>query len=79
MKVLVKLFSVLREYVPEYDPLKGVETELPRGATVADLLGHMGIPISKAPVVACNGRILKPADVLLEGSILHIFQPVAGG
>lgn len=79
MKVLVKLFSVLRDYVPEYDPQKGIEAELPRGATVADLLGQMGIPTSKAPVVACNGHILKPADVLLEDSILHIFQPVAGG
>lgn len=79
MNVRVKLFSVLRDYVPGYDPQEGVEVELPRGATVADLLSNLGIPAAKAPVVSCNGRILKPADVLIEDSILHIFQPVAGG
>jgi sulfur carrier protein ThiS len=70
---------MLREYAPEYDPQKGVEVELSRGASVADLISQMGIPMSKAPVVTCNGHILKPADVLIEDSILHIFQPVAGG
>ena len=79
MKVLIKLFSVLRDYVPDYDILKGVEAELPEGSTVDDLLSHLGIPMSKVPVVTCNGRILKPSDIIHEDSILHIFQPVAGG
>jgi sulfur carrier protein ThiS len=79
MKVLIKLFSVLRDYVPDYDPEKGVETDLPEGSTVADMLSHLGIPMSKVPVVACNGRILQPADTIHKDSILHIFQPVAGG
>lgn len=79
MKVLVKLFSVLRDYVPDYDPQKGVETELPDGSTVADLLSHLGIPMSKVPVVTCNGRILGTADIINEDSVMHIFQPVAGG
>jgi sulfur carrier protein ThiS len=79
MKVLIKLFSVLRDYVPDYDPLKGVEAELPDGSTVSDMLRHLGIPMSKVPVVTCNGRVLKPADTINEESTLHIFQPVAGG
>ena len=79
MKVLVKLFSVLRDYVPDYNPQKGVEAELSDGSTVADLLSHLGIPMSKVPVVACNGHILQPADTIHEDSILHVFQPVAGG
>ena len=79
MKVLIKLFSVLRDYVPDYNPQKGVETELPDGSTVADLLSHLGIPMSKVPVVACNGRVLQAADTIHEDSTLQIFQPVAGG
>jgi sulfur carrier protein ThiS len=79
MKVLIKLFSVLRDYVPDYNPQKGVGTELPDGATVADLLSHLGIPMSKVPVVTCNGRVLQPADTIHEDSTLHIFQLVAGG
>ena len=79
MKVLVKLFSVLQDYVPDYDPQKGVDTELPDGATVADLISHLGIPMSKAPVVSCNGRVLQPAETIHEDSTLHIFQPLSGG
>lgn len=79
MRVLIKLFSVLRDYVPNYDPEKGMETEVPDGSTVTDLLGHLGIPKSKVPVVACNGRVLQPADTIDEDSTVHIFQPVAGG
>lgn len=79
MKVLVKLFSVLREFVPDYNPEKGVKTELPDGATVADLLNHLGIPMSKVPVVACDGRVLQTTDTIHDDSTIHIFQPVAGG
>jgi len=79
MKVLIKLFSVLRDYVPDYNPQKGVETELPEGSTVADLISHMGIPMSKVPVVACNGRVLQPDDTIHKDSTLHIFQLVTGG
>jgi sulfur carrier protein ThiS len=79
MKVLIKVFSVLRDYVPDYNPQKGVETELPDGSTVTDLLSHLGIPMSKVPVVTCNGRVLQPADIIHEDSTFHIFQPVAGG
>jgi sulfur carrier protein ThiS len=79
MKVQVKLFSILREYVPDYDTQTGVEVELAANATVAELLNHLGLPLSKSPVVSCNGRILQPAAIIPADSILQIFQPVAGG
>lgn len=79
MKALIKLFSILRNHVPDYNPEKGVEAHLPDAMTVADLLSYLGIPMSKVPVVACNGRVLQPADTIDEDSTLHIFQPVAGG
>ena len=52
---------------------------LPAGATVSELLSHLGIPMSKIPVVTYNGRILQAADIIQPDSTLHIFQPVAGG
>ena len=79
MKVLIKLFSVLSDYVPDYNSQEGVETELPDGSTVADLLSHLGIPMSKSPVVSCMGRVLQPADTIPEDSTLHVFQPLSGG
>ncbi len=79
MKVLIKLFSVLRDYVPDYNPQEGVVAELPDDSTVTDLLGHLGIPMSKMPVVTCDGRVLQAEDTIHENSTLHIFQLVTGG
>lgn len=79
MKVKVKLFSILREYVDGYDPELGVAIELAPKAVVADLIRHLNIPADKKPVVSCDGRILQVNDELSDGSLLHIFQPVAGG
>ena len=79
LRVQIKLFSVLRNYVSNYDPEKGVAADLPAGATVSDVLSHLGIPMSKVPVVICNGRILQAGDTIQPDSTLNIFQPVAGG
>jgi len=79
MKINVKLFSILRQCVDDYDPDRGVDIELSSQAVVADLIQHLNIPDNQKPVVTCNGRILKANDVLSDGSLLQIFQPVAGG
>lgn len=79
MKILVKLYSVFREYVPGYNPQNGMELELTSGATVADMLGHLKIPMSEAPVVTCKGRILNPGDIITKETTIEIFQTVAGG
>lgn len=79
MRVYVKLFSVLRQYFPGYDPEKGVDLDLPPGASADQMLASLDIPPDKAPVVACNGVILKATDSLSEGGQVQIFQPVGGG
>ena len=79
MNITVKLFSVLRQHVDGYDPEHGIDIHLPPAVRVEDVIRYLDIPSEQFPVVSCEGRILKPADVLTDGSILHIFQPVAGG
>ena len=79
MKINVKLFSILRQCVDGYDPDLGVDLELAPQAVVADLIRHLNIPEDQKPVVSCNGRILKADDELQDGSLVQIFQPVAGG
>ena len=79
MQITVKLFSVLRAAVPDYDPDKGLRIELDPQARVEDLIDHLKIPGERFPVVSCDGHILQKQDLLADGSVLHIFQPVAGG
>lgn len=79
MKVRIKLFSILREYVPDYNPHRGLEADLADGAKVSDLLIHLGIPVTEAPVVTCNGLVLQQGDTIQKESSIEIFQSVAGG
>lgn len=79
IKLNVKLFSILQEYAPDYDPDHGLDVDLAAGARVSELILHLNIPPDKAPVVSCEGRVLKADDLLKDGSVVHLFQPVAGG
>ncbi len=79
MQVNVRLFSILRQCVTDYDPDRGLDIQLDPQAVVADLIRRLKIPEDQKPVVTCNGRILKAEDKLSDGSQIQIFQPVAGG
>jgi sulfur carrier protein ThiS len=79
MKVRVRIFGTLSQYYPDYRSDKGMEIEVPDGATSADLLAHLDISITQMAVVFMDGRILKSDHKLRDGSSLSIFQAVFGG
>lgn len=79
MRLKVKLFSILREYAPDYNPDLGLDVELGSDAQVSDLILFLEIPPDKSPVVTCDGRVMKADDVLVDGCVVQLFQPVAGG
>ena len=79
MRVKVKLFGPLSQKFPGYDPVKGLEVEIPDGARVKDLLAHLGIPETKGGVAAVEGMILHPEDPVKDGSSVHLLQSVYGG
>lgn len=79
MKIRVRLFGTLGRDFPDYQPATGFEIEIPENATVGDLLAHLKIAESHKPVVAINGRIMKPNDCLQSGTAVQVFQSVFGG
>ena len=79
MKVRVKLYGTLSAGVPGYQHLRGIEIDLPGGATVDDLLARLDIARTKRAVVAIGGRIQKADNKIPDGSQIQIFQPVHGG
>ena len=79
MKVTVRFFGTLSQKFPGYDPVKGLEVEIPDGARVKDLLAHLRIPEAKGGVAAVEGMVLKPEDPLKEGAAVHLLQAVYGG
>jgi len=69
----------LRSSVPDYDPARGIEVEVPDGARVADLLAHLGPAGPKAAVVSVNHVIAGPDRVIEAGAEVTVMQAMYGG
>ncbi|MBL7205550.1 MAG: MoaD/ThiS family protein [Proteobacteria bacterium] len=79
MPVKVFLSSVLRQYIPGYDPLAGIEFTLDRKMTVSELCKLMNIPQDRVKIVMVNG-MSKPFDFVLRGDErVGLFPPLGGG
>jgi sulfur carrier protein ThiS len=79
MKISVRLFGTLPQYVSRYDHAKGVEIELPDNADVAELLARLAIPKPGVGMVSVDGRLVRADEKLAAGDSVHLFQPLFGG
>ena len=79
MKIRVRLFGTLGRDFPDYEHATGLEIEIPENAKVGELLAYLKITESHRPVVAMNGRIMRPDDILSSGADVAVFQSVFGG
>jgi sulfur carrier protein ThiS len=79
MKVQVKLYGTLSQGFPDYQPSKGIEIEMPDGATVKDLLALLEISASQGAIVIMDGRILKADDRMRRGVLVNVLQAIGGG
>lgn len=78
-RVIVKLHGTLRKKIESYDPAKGLEIEIQDGASIGELVTHLGIPESKIGFVTANGCIVKADKTVREGDVIKVFQPIFGG
>ncbi|MCS7178696.1 MAG: MoaD/ThiS family protein [Anaerolineae bacterium] len=79
IRVKVKLFATLRRYYPELGIGEGIEVELPEGATVGQLVNHLGLPADHVRVVFINGIARDESHLLSDGDEIGVFPPVGGG
>ncbi len=79
IRVKVKLFATLRRYSPELGVGEGMEVELPEGATVGQLVNHLGLPADHVRVVFINGIARDESYTLSDGDEVGMFPPVGGG
>jgi sulfur carrier protein ThiS len=78
MQVHVKLFSRFREHLPRESRGEAL-IELQEGATIADLLDHLGI-VQRTKLIAVNGEPeIDRCRELQEGDAIRIFPVVVGG
>lgn len=83
MRITVKLFASLAEYLPAGAQRNATEIEVPDGASVQDILERLDVPEEKTHLVVCNGvyvpHSLRTSETLSAGDTLALWPPVAGG
>lgn len=79
MKVKVRLFANLRDYVPEAKIGVTLEVDLPDGARIADLVDHYRLPLELVKLAFVNGVYQELDFELHEDDEIGIFPPIGGG
>jgi molybdopterin converting factor small subunit len=77
--VHVKLFATLRRFRPGLGLGEAFPVELPDGATVGDLIEHLGLPQDEVRLIFVNALFRDLDHTLAGGDELGIFPPVGGG
>ena len=84
MKITFKLFASLTEFLPQqarYTNL--IELEVAPDATITQIIEPFGLPPKLVHLVLINGRYVEPekrmTQTLVEGDVLAIWPPIAGG
>lgn len=84
MQVRVKLFAMLREFLPPgSDDGYGIDLEIAEGATPRVIIEQWKLPPELVHLVMIDGFHLLPKEIeeriLQPGETLAIFPPIAGG
>jgi molybdopterin converting factor small subunit len=84
MKVELKLFATLADYLPaDARSTNSVQLELAQGITVDEVIGRFKLPLKLVHLVLVNGAYVPPAAraarLLAENDTLAIWPPIAGG
>jgi molybdopterin converting factor small subunit len=83
MKVTIKLFALLGQYLPAGAADNAAEIEVADGATPSDVIRRLNLPQEYCHLVLINGLYLTPGErdtrPLAPGDALAIWPPIAGG
>ena len=83
MKVWVKLYATLADYLPPGTKNNQVEVDALESASVDSLLGRFNLPPRLVHLVLVNGVYVPPAERterrLQPGDHLAVWPPIAGG
>jgi sulfur carrier protein ThiS len=84
MKITIKLYASLTEYLPAQDRSDNrVTLDVAEGSTIAAVVEPFKLPHKLVHLVLVNGVFVPPerrlTHVLQEGDVLAIWPPIAGG
>ena len=84
MKITFKLFASLTEYLPQQARYTNVvELDVAPDASILQIIEPFGLPEKQVHLVLINGKYVEPekrmTQTLVEGDVLAIWPPIAGG
>ena len=84
MNITFKLFATLTDYLPpEARRSNQVTLDVAQDASISQIIEPFGMPPKLVHLDLVNGKYIKPEDrgttTLVEGDVLAIWPPVAGG
>lgn len=84
MKVTLKLYASLTQHLPlDRRTVNFVELDVAEGATVRQIIEPFALPEKLVHLVLVNGVYVAPEErmtkALVEGDVLAIWPPIAGG
>ena len=84
MKITLKLFASLTDYLPvESRYTNVVALDIAPEASISQIIEPYGLPPKLVHLVLINGKYIEPTkrltQTLVEGDVLAIWPPIAGG
>lgn len=84
MNITLKLYATLTDYLPvEARRTNQLPMQVSEGTTVMDVILPLQMPTKLVHLVLINGHFVPPAvrasRALVEGDVLAIWPPIAGG
>ena len=84
MNITLKLYATLTDYLPvEARRTNQCPMQVSEGTTVMDVISPLQMPAKLVHLVLINGHFVPPAvrasRRLVEGDVLAIWPPIAGG
>ncbi len=79
MKIEVRLYATLNQYLPKGSENRRAVIECADGATALQVIGQLGIPREHPNMVLVNGIHAQDDAPLKDGDVLSVFPPLAGG
>lgn len=84
MKITFKLYANLTDYLPpQVRSANQMPLDVAEGTTIEKIIEPFGLPAKMVHLVLVNGYYVAPEQrlsrVLVEGDVLAIWPPIAGG
>jgi len=83
MRITLKLYAMLGQYLPKDASNNEAEVTISNGETVLDVLNKCAVPLEQCHLVLVNGTYIEPSargeHLLQDEDHLAAWPPVAGG